>query len=77
MKEIITDSYRVPVSSGPVTARLPAAGCSGRGPFSPVTEAWTGYSSLLNSASTGAGTLVHKRDKVREKSQGIIFRDKG
>ena len=78
MREILTDSYWVPVPSGPVTARVPAARCGGRGPLSPVTEAcWTSHPSLLNSASTGAGTLVHKRDKVRWKSQGIIFRDKG
>lgn len=51
-------SARVPVSSGPVTARLPAAGCGGGGPFSPVTDAWTSHSSLLNSAPTGAGTLA-------------------
>ena len=78
MREILTDSYRVPVPSGPVTARVPTARCGGCGPFSPVTEAsWTSHPSLLNSASTGAGTLVHKRDKVRWKSQGIIFRGKG
>lgn len=50
---------QVPVPSDPVTTRVAVAGGSGCGPFLPVTEtSWASHCSLLNSASTGPGTLV-------------------
>lgn len=52
-------SAQAPVPSDPVTAQVSIAGGGGLGPFHPVTVApWTCHSSLLNSASTGPGTLA-------------------
>lgn len=59
-KAPITNSYQLPVPSGPVTAKVSVAGHSGCRPFCPVTEASrTRHSSLLNTSSTGPRTLTH------------------
>lgn len=50
---------QVPVPSGPVTAEVSVAGHRGCWSFCPVTEAsWARDSSLLNTSSTGPGTLA-------------------
>lgn len=52
-------SAQVPVPSGPMTARVRIAGPGGHGLFGPVTAASRARdSSLLNSTSTGPGTLA-------------------
>lgn len=73
----ITNSYQVPVPSGPVTARMHIAGPGGLGLFGPVTAASRARdSSLLNSTSTGPRTLNHNREKMRENPGGGRLSDR-